>query len=185
MSQMEWKTLSSEYLVKSQYFTARKDKCEAPGGKIIENYYVVELGLCVCALAITEDNKAILIKQYRHPVKKTMIEIPGGFVDKDEQPEKAVVRELLEETGYQFDNCEFLAEVATNPGVLNNYTQLFLATGGKKVSGQSLDPNEEIEIELVTIDELVKMLMENKIPQSLHSLNIFYALLKLGKLKLV
>ena len=72
-----------------------------------------------------------------------------------------------------------------NPGLLNNYTELFLATGGKKVSGQKLDHNEEIEIVLVTIDELIDMLMKREIKQSLHVNCIFYALMKLNKLKLV
>jgi hypothetical protein len=66
---MEWKILSTEYLVNSQYFTARKDECETPDGKIIPEYFVVELGLTLCALAITDDDKVIMVKQYRHPLK--------------------------------------------------------------------------------------------------------------------
>ena len=67
---MKWKTLSSEYIVKHKYFTARKDKCEAPDGKIIEEYFVVELPTTACALPITEDGEVLMIKQYRHPVDK-------------------------------------------------------------------------------------------------------------------
>src|SRR4051812_4714832 len=93
----KWKVLSSEYLSKFNYFTARKDRCETPEGKIVEQYYVVELGLTVCALGITEDDQAILIKQYRHPIEKTIIEIPGGFIDENEDPAKAVAREFSEE----------------------------------------------------------------------------------------
>jgi 8-oxo-dGTP pyrophosphatase MutT (NUDIX family) len=129
---MNWKTLSSEYLTKYKYFTSRKDKCETPAGKIIEEYYVVELGLTVTALGITEENEAILIKQYRHPIEKTILEIPGGFADENEDPQKAIEREFLEETGYVFSHFEHVGEVAANPGVLNGYTKLYLATGGKK-----------------------------------------------------
>ena len=92
----KWKVLSSEYLAKFNYFTARKDKCETSTGKIVEQYYVVELGLTVCALGITEDNQAILIKQYRHPIEKTILEIPGGFVDKNEDPAIGVGRDFSE-----------------------------------------------------------------------------------------
>ncbi|MDB5222861.1 MAG: hydrolase [Chitinophagaceae bacterium] len=180
---MDWKILSSEYLSDKPYFRARKDKCETPSGKIIPEYYVVELDLTLCALGITEDNMAVMVKQYRHPVGKTLLEIPGGFADKNEAPEKAIAREMLEETGYEFNKFELVGEVAANPGVLNNYTKLYLATGGKKVGGQKLDANEEIKVELVPLDDLVEMLLQNKIEQSLHANCIFYSLLKMGILK--
>lgn len=181
---MNWKILSSEYLTDKPFFRARKDKCISPSGKIIPEYYVVELDLTLCALGITEDNHAVMVKQYRHPVAKTLLEIPGGFADKGEVPEKAIAREMLEETGYEFDKFELVGEVAANPGILDNYTKLYLATGGKKVTGQKLDANEEIIIELVPLDDLIEMLLQNKIEQSLHANCIFYSLLKIGKLKI-
>ena len=177
----EWKTLSSEYLTRHSFFTARKDKCETLHGKIIENYYVVELDLTVCALGITEDNQAVLINQYRYPIGKTILEIPGGFVDENEDPKDAMMRELLEETGYEFSHIEYVGEVAANPGVLNNYTKFYLATGGKKTAKQNLDHNEEIEVVLVPLNELKEMLLNNKIEQALHTSCIFYALLKMGE----
>ena len=182
---MNWKIISSEYLTDKPYFTARKDRCETPDGKIIPEYYVIELDLTLCALGITEDNMVVMVKQYRHPVGKTLLEIPGGFVNKDEVPEKAIAREMLEETGYEFDKFELVGEVAANPGILNNYTKLYLATGGKKTAEQKLDSNEDIKVELVPLDDLIEMLLQNKIEQSLHANCIFYALIRLGKLKVV
>src|SRR5262245_58681529 len=105
---MNWKTLSSEYISKRPYFTARKDVCEMPDGKIVEAYYVVELPVSVCALAITEDGRALMIKQYRHPIGETIIELPGGFIDEGEDPAEAVGRELLEETGHEFSKIDFV-----------------------------------------------------------------------------
>ena len=182
---MKWKILSSEYLTDRNFFRARKDKCETPAGKIIPEYYVVELDPTLCALAITEDERAVMIRQYRHPVGDDLLEIPGGFVDQDEEPAKAIARELLEETGYEFSRYEYLGEVAANPGILSNFTKLYLATGGKKVSTQKLDANEDIKVELVHIDDLVGLLFQNKIVQSLHANCIFYALLKMGKIKII
>ena len=180
---MHWKKLSSEYISNHQYFTARKDVCEMPNGTIVDPYFVVEMPESVCAMALTENNEVILVKQYRHPIEASILELPGGFVDKEEPIETAIARELQEETGYQFSNFYYLGRTAANPGVLNNFTILYLSTGGKKVSEQQLDFNEEIEIKLFPLEEVRKMLMNNEIVQAMHSTCMFYGFDKLDGLK--
>lgn len=169
-----FKTLSSEYINRHQYFTARKDSYETGSGKIVDPYFVVELPTGAGAMALTQNNEVILIKQYRYPINEIMIEIPGGFIDAGEQPEVAIRRELLEETGYSFAEIHLLGETALNPGVLNNFTYMFLATGGVKTNAQKLDANEEIEIMLKPLEEVRQMLMRHEIKQSMHALCMFY-----------
>lgn len=179
---MKWEIVSSIYLSKRQYFTARKDKCETPDGKIIEEYFVVELPPSACAVAITETGEILMVRQYRHPIGETILELPGGFVDENEDHDMAMQRELKEETGYEFSSIILLGKVAANPGVLNNFTYLFLAQGGVKTAAQKLDKNEELTVEKISLETLKTLFLENKIVQSLHANCIFYALRRLKML---
>jgi len=100
---LKWKILSSEYLFNDLWFKVRKDICETQQGKIIDPYYVYEFPEWATAFALTEDNKVIMVRQYRHPVGEVILELPGGCVDDtDKDFQTAIARELLEETGYTF-----------------------------------------------------------------------------------
>lgn len=183
MKDLTWKKLSSTYIHKGKWATLRVDKCEMPNGHIVDDYYVLEYGTWVNGVAITEDNKILMVHQYRHAADIISLEIPGGVVDAGEDPQQALRRELLEETGYQFDDFELLCTVYPNPSTGNNQAYSYLARGGKKVQEQSLDEAEEIIVTKHSIDEIKQLLAENKIAQTMHCTALFYALIKLGELK--
>jgi len=182
MPDLRWKLLESHYIHKGPWATLRTDKCEMPDGRIVDDYYVLEYPNWVNGVAITEDNKVLMVRQYRHAAGIVSLEIPGGVIDGDEAPEYAMQRELLEETGYLFEDIELISVVYANPSTANNHTYCYLAKGGKKVQEQDLDEHEEVVVEEYTIAEVKQLLTDNKIPQALHCTGLFYAFMKLGVL---
>ena len=146
---MKWKILSSQYLFSDLWFKVRKDKCETPRGKIVDPYYVYEFPTWVTSLALTEDGKVILERQYRHALGEICIEIPGGCVDDtDLNLEEAIKRELLEETGYKFENWRLL-QVTQPHSKLEWFIHIFLATSGQKVQEPQLEAGERIKVNLL------------------------------------
>ena len=97
------KTISSEYFIRHQYFTARKDAYITENGKRVDPYFVVELPQSACAMCITDNNEVLFAEQYRHAINKKILELPGGFIEKAETPEAGIAREVQEENGY---TCE-------------------------------------------------------------------------------
>ncbi|MCU0380191.1 MAG: NUDIX hydrolase [Chitinophagaceae bacterium] len=180
---MNWKTIASEYLFRDLWFKVRKDTCERPDGKIVSPYYVYEFPTWVTAVAITRDGRFVFEKQYRHALGETIFEIPGGCVDPgDESLEAALARELKEETGYVFDNLEYLGKTSANPSTHNNLMHFFLATGGVADASPQLDDFEDIEVHLLSLEEVKRMLKQKEIVQAMHVTALMYALEKLGEL---
>ena len=96
----KWKVLSSEYLIRKPWLTARCDRLELPDGRIMPEYYVLEYPDWVNVIAITKDGKFVMERQYRHALGVEAYELPCGVMENGETPLEAAKRELLEETGY-------------------------------------------------------------------------------------
>lgn len=180
---LKWEVLSTKYLFHDTWLKARMDKCIRRDGKIIDPYYVMEYPEWAAGFALTDDNKILMVRQYRHALGEVCIELPGGCVDtSDSSPEFAIRREFLEETGYAFEAVEYLGKTSANPSTNANCLHMFLLTGGAKVQEQDLDQNEEIQVLTIDFLELKRLLDENGIMQSMHVTCIYYALQKLGKM---
>lgn len=172
----KWRKIASKYLVKAQWATLRVDTCQLQTGLIKDDYYVLEYPNWVNAIALTTEGKMILVRQYRHAADIISLEIPGGVIDDGEEPEVAIKRELLEETGYSFDSCELIATLYPNPATSTNQTFTYLLKGGVKTHEQHLDEHEILNVELYNIDEVKQLLKDNKLDQALHTAALFYGL---------
>lgn len=163
----KWEVLSTEYLIRRPWLTARCDVAKLPDGRINHEYYVLEYPDWVNIIAITEDGMVVLERQYRHGLGKTCYELPCGVIEEGETPLEAAKRELLEETGYAGGEWKQLMTLSPNPATSNNLAHSFLATGVKKVAGQSLDATEDIEVHLKSQDYVRELLENNQILQAL------------------
>lgn len=178
----KWKVLESTYLVQRPWATLRVDKLEMPNGHIKDEYYVLEYPTWVNMIGLTKDDKILFVRQYRHGAGKVLLELPAGVVEQGEDPKDGAIREMLEETGYAFDNIEYICELYANPATSGNVTYTYLMTGGEKVQEQQLDASEDIEVVALSIEEAKDLLYNNKIGQSLHASALFYTFKKIGLL---
>ena len=163
----KWEILSTEYLIRRPWLTARKDVCRLPDGRINSEYYVLEYPNWVNIIAITEDGQIVLERQYRHGLGNTCYELPCGVIEEGETPLEAAKRELLEETGYAGGEWKHWMTLSPNPATSNNLAYSFVATGVNKVAGQSLDATEDIEVYTKSPDYVRALLENNQILQAL------------------
>jgi len=167
MKSNRWKTLKSEYLIKRPWLTARRDAVELPNGVVNDEFYVLEYPDWVNVIAITDDDKFVFVRQYRYGLDLDSIELCAGVAEPGESPVESAKRELLEETGYGDGEWQEIMTIGQNPSTCNNWTHCFLATGVKRIADQHLDPTEDIEVVLLTRDEVMTMLRNDQLKQAL------------------
>jgi ADP-ribose pyrophosphatase len=123
----EEKVLSTKPIYEGRSVKLHVDTVQLPGGRITTRE-TVEHRDCVAIIAIDDEDNILLVKQFRHPVAKELLEIPAGGIDNEEDPVTTVRREMQEETGYLPRKVERLGGFYSAPGYSNEYLHLFLAT---------------------------------------------------------
>ena len=162
---MKWKIKASKYLIKNRWLTVRQDHVVMPSGVEMDDYYVLEYPDWINVLAITEDGKFIVERQYRHGTQTVDYELCAGTLEKGESPLEAAKRELLEETGYAGGEWELYCVETPNPAAMTNQNYTFLAKGVKDTGKRYLEKTEDIEIYLLPYNELKKIVREGGIKQ--------------------
>ena len=116
----------------------------------------------VCVAAVDSEGNVALVRQYRYPFGRHLLELPAGKLEKGEDPFDAVKRELGEETGLEADVWQPLGSVYVSPGISTEIIHIYLATGLRQGAAHP-DPNEFLDVEKIPLTVLQRMAMDGTI----------------------
>jgi len=163
MNKLEEKTISSEEIFSGRVISLHVQEVELPNGNHSKREIIKHPG-AVAILAVTDDNKILMVEQFRKALEKTIVEIPAGKLEKGEDPAECARRELEEETGYECKSLERIASFYTSPGFADEIVYVFLASGlSKKENAAGLDEDEFVNLEEITLEEALQYVEQQKI----------------------
>ncbi|HEU5121460.1 MAG TPA: NUDIX hydrolase, partial [Candidatus Saccharimonadales bacterium] len=156
-----WNRIEPTVITKIDYQNVVVKTFELPDKKFVTRAIFGNEGTRAAGvIAITRDKKVVVTRQFRPGPEKLMDELPGGFVDKDEEPEAAALRELLEETGYIPGAMKFIGSFHRD-AYLSGEWFYYLATDCVLTSEQALEHDEFIEVRLISIKEFIENAKHN------------------------
>jgi len=162
-----WKVENTEEVADCRVFSViRQRSCHEGDGRK-SDWYVIDTDDFVNVVALTEDSRLILVRQFRHGSNEMSLELPGGMVDPGEDPLDAGQRELLEETGYRGERARIFADCHPNPAIMNNRCHYVLIENAKKVAEVDWDEHEEMEVSLLPLSEIWEACRKGELTHSL------------------
>ncbi|HOO96205.1 MAG TPA: NUDIX hydrolase [Caldisericia bacterium] len=157
---------SEEVLAKGRIFDfVRSTYGDENGEKTIRRDFIKTHFKASVVLAVTDDEKVVLVRQFRAPTGGDLLETPAGKVDEGESPEMAAIRELQEETGFVANKIDFLGKAFASPGISSEVYHFYLAKELTQ-SAPNPDPDEDLEIVEVPIARFESMIKEGEIADS-------------------
>ncbi len=174
---MNYKILKSEIRYKGKVFDHQVDEIEYASGNIGIREVAIHPGGAV-VVPVKDDGKIILVKQFRYPLQKTLIELPAGKLDKGEDPLICATRELEEETGYKANKIRKLGEIYTSPGYSTEILYIYSATELIPGNHNREEGEKGMEILELTLEEVEKMIMSGEINDAKTIVGIHYLLKK-------
>ena len=158
------KTIEKEVVFEGRIITVRKDKAELGDGSIAPRELVIHSG-GVCVVPLTDENKVIMVRQFRYAFGEPLLEIPAGKLEKGEEHRSAALRELEEETGAKCTSFEYLGVCYPSVAYLTEKIHMYLARG-LSFGKAHLDEGEFLDVIRVPLDEAVEMVMRGEIPDA-------------------
>lgn len=170
---LEEKTISSETIYDGRIFKVTKDMALLENGKEADREVVHHHG-GVTIIPITENEEILMVKQYRYPHHKVMLEIPAGKLEQGESHYECGKRELLEETGCTCREYRYIGEIVPTPAYVSEVIHLYMAKG-LEYSRQDLDDDEFLEVEKIPLKKAVEMVMSGEITDSKTQIGVLKA----------
>ena len=164
-----WKEEGSKMMFSCPIFNVEERYCRSPKN-YLKTYTILnatDWSIVIPVLETEFGKKFVMVRQWRHGAKELSLEFPGGVFEKGESAEEAAKRELQEETGYRAGRIEKLGQFNPNPAIMSNQVHLFLASDLEALSGLSLDEDEYMEVETLTLEEILQGLGK---PPFIHAL---------------
>ena len=173
----EEKTISSKMIYEGRILNLRKDTVYVIGDKVSEREIVEHSG-GVAIAAITNDNKMVMVRQFRKAAGKAILEAPAGKLEKGEVHIETAIRELREETGYTASEIKFLTKFYAAVGYSEDITYIYLCTG--LTAGETeFDDHEAIDIIEYDLNELYEMVISGEIEDAKTIIAILMAKIQL------
>ncbi|GAC1303597.1 MAG: NUDIX hydrolase [Vulcanimicrobiaceae bacterium] len=179
-----WRVVESEIVIESPYFRLRCDQIELADGTRVGDYYVRESRGFALVFAIAPGDRVVLVRQYKHGIGETVLELPAGGIDPGETPLACATRELAEETGYvsATGDVTLLRSFVLDPTSSTTRYHLYLARDARPTGTLKFDPLEDIEIELATFAQVRRYVRDGTISVGSQVAAIYHALDALGHL---
>lgn len=173
MENLQEKQVNSKLIFEGKVLKLKYDKVLLPNGAEASREYIEHPG-AVAIVPVANDGRIVLVKQYRYPVGKVMLEIPAGKLDKGEHPDDCAKRELAEETGCIAEELTKLTSIYTTPGFTNEIIHVYVA---KKLTMAEQHPDEDefIDFELYSPLQIKKMIKDGTIGDAKSLVGLFMA----------
>lgn len=161
----KWTVLKQEDISPSEWMPVVRHTVQLPNHKVVDDYYFSPLGNVAMVMAVTTDNKVVLVRQYKHGIGEVLLELPGGMQHQHATMEDCALAELEEEAGIKADTAQLisLGKIAGNPTKTNQVTYGFILKNAAFNTTQKFDANEDIELVTVTPKELLHMVASGEI----------------------
>ena len=159
-----WTKLSTKPVAAFRIFKVRQDTCINPRTGREHDFYIADSVNWVNVVALTPDQKIVMVEQYRHGSQRVELEIPGGMMNPEEtDPVAAGLRELREETGYAGERARLLGSLPSNPAIFGNLCYSALVENCTVQHAVEFDGGEDLVTHLVPVAELPRLVAEERI----------------------